>query len=752
MSLIHVVPRIKPDVSGDLLSINGSTINLNLHSSTKSFTFPTVLHNCSQEDVYLKTAAPLIPSLFDGLNCSVLAYGHTGSGKTYTMIGDPLCHQLRGIIPRALRHIFEEIEMREDFNFIVRVGFLEIYNNKLRDLLKRKIWTNQPKLYDTPDGICVKPQTFEAVSNEEHALQILLNGVSKRKTATTSLNQDSSRSHAVVTIELLNSETKCSSKLHLVDLAGSESFKNSNSSRNSAQETVKINQSLLAFHNVVDQLEGNSKSKLNHISFRDSKLTLLLKSSLLNSKTAVIVTVSANHLKNIEQSLSFASRVARLETVVTSNSNIDLKDDEIRKLRRLLTEAKIQSSNFNRDSTNVPPIKCPRLSDDDLDLDDSDDDAVESDTENVLANENLQLKSTVRILNSKIEMLESEVNRLNQIIDLQQVRSPNKRERVNKRSDKFVVQPITDSVVPHYEFSGEPLVMTNHNRLISVFDDDDKDEFFISSASNSNLKFFYQDGRPWGWNHHSPIRGVNADYFISDKCLLVFKPDPKTFIHEVEVLAENEAYLESLHGLDGIVRLFLKETKTFKIIYDGHFVVKCTGDAKVGFFFLTQDGRIINVDGQEVFPEFEEIVVDVYFSTTCFVILTNKLYVYAAGHSNYGELGLGGISHSPTPTRVRLPAIKSIHSSGCYSFALAVDGSLFAWGHNDEGQFGLGNERKGVFVEPVRIPHSFGGNSSRRRKTVVDFFCERATSALLMSDGSEYCSGRFFDFPFSRKL
>ncbi|XP_030756162.1 kinesin-like protein KIF3A [Sitophilus oryzae] len=248
----------------------------------------------AQLDVYRIVAAPLVEQVFDGYNATIFAYGQTGTGKTFTMTGNYQVSELRGIIPNTFTHIFTQIaNSSEDRSFIVKVMYLEIYNEEVRDLLgsdpNKKLQIKERK----DIGIYVKDLSGFTVDSVESITQLMDRGNKNRITRSTMMNNVSSRSHAIFTIvvESKNRHTNKTTvgKLNLVDLAGSERIKKTGVTGEGLREAGNINQSLSTLSNVIQALvEGKS-----FVPYRNSKLTRLLQDSLGgNSKTSMIAMVS----------------------------------------------------------------------------------------------------------------------------------------------------------------------------------------------------------------------------------------------------------------------------------------------------------------------------------------------------------------------------------------------------------------------------------------------------------------------------
>ncbi|XP_030270394.1 kinesin-like protein KIFC3 isoform X3 [Sparus aurata] len=269
----------------------------------------------TQEEVFQEVQS-LVTSCIDGFNVCIFAYGQTGSGKTYTMEGvvdDP------GINQRALRLLFSEVtEKAPDWDYIITVSMVEIYNETLRNLLGENP-TDKLDIKMNPDGsgqLYVPGLTEFTVQSPEDINKVFELGHMNRATACTNLNEHSSRSHAllIITVSGFNSATgnRTQGKLNLVDLAGSERIAKSGAEGSRLREAQCINKSLSALGDVINAL----RCKHSHIPFRNSRLTYLLQDSLSgDSKTLMMVQVSPlpGNMSESVCSLKFAQRVRSVE-------------------------------------------------------------------------------------------------------------------------------------------------------------------------------------------------------------------------------------------------------------------------------------------------------------------------------------------------------------------------------------------------------------------------------------------------------
>jgi kinesin family protein 4/21/27 len=298
-----------------------------------------------------------------------LAYGQTGSGKTYSMgtanREDSTPDHQEGVIPRAVREIFYRIEgLKTDYDFNVRVAFVELYKERLYDLLSTKSKMKDDCIVDLREdpvrGVIITNLTEVVVDNLYKTMQQLEHGSVKRVTAATAMNNTSSRSHAIFTVYIEGTRKSDSleedddengrpsnivAKFHLVDLAGSERAKKTKTTGLRYKEGVSINLGLLALGNVISALGDDSGPK-THIPYRDSKLTRLLQDSLGgNSHTLMIACVGPadTNLEETISTLRYADRARKIKNKPVVNH--DGKDAENSKLRREIAELKIQLLN-----------------------------------------------------------------------------------------------------------------------------------------------------------------------------------------------------------------------------------------------------------------------------------------------------------------------------------------------------------------------------------------------------------------------
>ncbi|KFO85464.1 Chromosome-associated kinesin KIF4, partial [Buceros rhinoceros silvestris] len=293
----------------------------------KSFTYDYVFDpSVEQEEVFSTAVAPLIRGIFKGYNATVLAYGQTGSGKTYSMGGTYTANQEEepsvGVIPRVIKLLFKEKEQRQDWDFVLKVSYLEIYNEDILDLLcSSRERSSQISIREDPkEGIKIVGLTERNVTCAQDTVFCLEQGNNSRTVASTAMNSQSSRSHAIFTIcidqkKKADKNSSFHSKLHLVDLAGSERQKKTKAEGDRLKEGININRGLLCLGNVISAL-GDENKKGGFVPYRDSKLTRLLQDSLGgNSHTLMIACVSPadSNLEETLNTLRYADRARKIK-------------------------------------------------------------------------------------------------------------------------------------------------------------------------------------------------------------------------------------------------------------------------------------------------------------------------------------------------------------------------------------------------------------------------------------------------------
>ncbi|XP_024636850.1 kinesin-like protein KIN-14D isoform X2 [Medicago truncatula] len=306
----------------------GRGIELEQNGQKQLFTFDKVFNDdASQHDVFTEISQ-LVQSALDGYKVCIFAYGQTGSGKTHTMMGRPDSPDLKGMIPLSLEQIFQTSQSlkHQGWNYKMQASVLEIYNETIKDLLlsNRSSGIDQTRAensvhgkqytirHDKNGNTHVLDLTIVDVCSADEISSLLQKAAQIRSMGRTQMNEQSSRSHFVVTLRICgvneNTEQQVQGVLNLIDLAGSERLSRSGATGERLKETQAINQSLSCLSNVIFALA----KKEEHVPFRDSKLTHLLQPCLEgDSKTLMFVNISPDQSSIDESlcSLRFASRV-----------------------------------------------------------------------------------------------------------------------------------------------------------------------------------------------------------------------------------------------------------------------------------------------------------------------------------------------------------------------------------------------------------------------------------------------------------
>ncbi|XP_076412736.1 kinesin-like protein KIF21A isoform X5 [Peromyscus maniculatus bairdii] len=392
-SSVRVAVRIRPQLAKE--KIEGCHICTSVTpgepqvflGKDKAFTFDYVFDiDSQQEQIYTQCIEKLIEGCFEGYNATVFAYGQTGAGKTYTMgtgFDVNIMEEEQGIISRAVKHLFKSIEEKKTTaikngvpppEFKVNAQFLELYNEEVLDLFDttRDIDAKNKKSNiriheDSTGGIYTVGVTTRTVNTEPEMMQCLKLGALSRTTASTQMNVQSSRSHAIFTIHVcqtrvcpqidaenatdnkmisessqMNEFETLTAKFHFVDLAGSERLKRTGATGERAKEGISINCGLLALGNVISAL-GDKSKRATHVPYRDSKLTRLLQDSLGgNSQTIMIACVSPSDRDFMEtlNTLKYANRARNIKNKVMVNQ--DRASQQINALRSEITRLQME--------------------------------------------------------------------------------------------------------------------------------------------------------------------------------------------------------------------------------------------------------------------------------------------------------------------------------------------------------------------------------------------------------------------------
>ncbi|XP_062541195.1 LOW QUALITY PROTEIN: uncharacterized protein LOC134209220 [Armigeres subalbatus] len=360
---IKVRPLIKREKESKQSShwrIRGNTISP-VEGNGDPFVFDHIFdETVPTRELFEKVCRPIILSTLNGINGTIFAYGQTSSGKTYTMMGEG---QEPGVVPLAAGEIFKEMENIKDRQFLIRVGFIEIYNEKFLICWTRAIC--MLKIFETQYGD-VSLNIKEFITNcPEQIMQYLEEGNKMRKIGDTNMNERSSRSHTIfrITIESRLIDRKegdendavQSSTLNLVDLAGSERANQTGTSGSRFIEGAHINKSLLSLSCVIQKLSENAESadNLKYINYRDSKLTRILQASLGgNAVTTMICNITPAALDESYYTLSFAMRAKTIKNkpkvneVLSDSVMMKRLEREIKRLQEQLKSEQNKNSNI----------------------------------------------------------------------------------------------------------------------------------------------------------------------------------------------------------------------------------------------------------------------------------------------------------------------------------------------------------------------------------------------------------------------
>ncbi|KAK4522063.1 ribosomal 40S subunit protein S13 [Mucor velutinosus] len=389
---VQVTVRCRPpnqNEHGSCWDVQQSKIVSTDHRLKKQheFQFDHVLYGSDNEILYAKSISNLINQAMEGYNATVFAYGQTASGKTF--VSNLACHTMfsllkwpvivdhgseaePGVIPCSVDNVFDFIKKAITREFLLRVSYLEIYNETIKDLLNPS--NDNLKIHqDKIRGVYVTPLTEEVVTSPEDVLRIIERGEANRHISSTDYNLHSSRSHTLFQMVIesrersststslashrrtltstgyghyaaRSKETVRISQLNLIDLAGSEKAASDQDRR---KEGSYINKSLLTLGTVISKLtDPNTGKSPSHIPYRDSKLTRILQTALSGlAKVAVICTISPSNMEESLNTLKFASRVKR---ITTHAKNDEVMDDKalLQKYRSEIVElkSKLQST------------------------------------------------------------------------------------------------------------------------------------------------------------------------------------------------------------------------------------------------------------------------------------------------------------------------------------------------------------------------------------------------------------------------
>ena len=337
--------EIDPSTPIKAIDQKNSSLKIQKEYDTKTFSYDHIYpEESNQAEIFEETSKNVVKSVLSGYNGTIFAYGQTGTGKTYTMVGEFSDEINKGIIPRAFDYIFENVKQDKEHKYNIKISFIQIYLEHIQDLIDPI--QKDIRIRESPEeGVYLEGVKWIEVKSTQDCAQQFLKGVKNRATESTIMNKDSSRSHAILIakieksivlskekMEELRKESNekikaervmTNSFLYLVDLAGSERVKKTKAVDMRLEEAKKINFSLLTLGKCINALaEGNT----SFISYRESVLTRLLQESLGgNAKTSLIVTVSPSNYNADEtvSSLNFAQRAMKVKNKPVLNLSLD---------------------------------------------------------------------------------------------------------------------------------------------------------------------------------------------------------------------------------------------------------------------------------------------------------------------------------------------------------------------------------------------------------------------------------------------
>ncbi|KAF8109511.1 hypothetical protein N665_0095s0079 [Sinapis alba] len=337
---------------------DGETIVRNEYNPTIAYAYDRVFGpTTTTRNVYDVAAHHVVNGAMEGINGTIFAYGVTSSGKTHTMHGD---QRSPGIIPLAVKDAFSIIQETPNREFLLRISYMEIYNEVVNDLLNPA--GQNLRIREDKQGTFVEGIKEEVVLSPAHALSLIAAGEEQRHVGSTNYNLLSSRSHTIFTLTIESSplgnkikgEAVHLSQLNLVDLAGSESSKVETSGLR-RQEGSYINKSLLTLGTVISKL---TDVKASHVPYRDSKLTRILQSSLSgHDRVSLICTVTpaSSSSEETHNTLKFAHRAKHIEIQAEQNKIIDEKS-LIKKYQYEIRQLKEELEQLKQDIVPVPQL------------------------------------------------------------------------------------------------------------------------------------------------------------------------------------------------------------------------------------------------------------------------------------------------------------------------------------------------------------------------------------------------------------
>ena len=341
MENFSVYIRLKPLKDQSEQNFTYGTQTLTNIKTNEVFTFDSIIPPTqTTKDIFNNLVKPNISCFLKGINISLISYGQTTSGKTFTLKGDLKSNE--GLIPLCLKEIFNSLKNNKESNImksIVKISFYEIYNENINDLID--ISKKNLEIRDSPRGVYIYNLSENFVNNVDKALLLFNKGENYRINGENKFSEKISKAHNIfkINLELFikdknNKEKKCFSQMNFIELAGSENISKIKTEQNKIKENPNTNKSLLSFNNIILKLSNvnNNSSNINNknsINYKESKLTRLLHNSLGgNCKTSIICTLiddNAHFQENIN-TINFGIKAKSVKNNIKVNEiNIDQK-------------------------------------------------------------------------------------------------------------------------------------------------------------------------------------------------------------------------------------------------------------------------------------------------------------------------------------------------------------------------------------------------------------------------------------------
>ena len=400
----------------------------------------------NQEEIYHYTTETLLQSVFDGFNSTVFAYGATGSGKTYTMVGNG---ENPGLMVRTISDLFNMIKSNNnDNNYRITINYIEVYNETLKDLLSENENSNVELRSDPLKGNVLIGCEFIEVNNANDAFKLLIKGNRRRRETPTLNNANSSRSHAILQINLEREEKSNNNysfgKFILVDLAGSEKISANSGKISKANESGSINKSLLALANCINILcSSNSK---NFIPWRDSKLTRILQESLSGNCRIVMIATISPSLMCIEETmytLQYANRAKNLKVNLKKNV-VDNKKITINKYEEIIQNLQQQINETKKEIANKQKLNVNNSLNISNDLNNTNNNIVNNSNNSIIINDDFQ-SEMINHFQSEINVKKEIIEKEREIENLKNEKSDNE-YKLNHKTENINQQTLVNLI------------------------------------------------------------------------------------------------------------------------------------------------------------------------------------------------------------------------------------------------------------------------------------------------------------------